>query len=70
MFTSIAEQNFLLSHIDENKTVLEYGSGASTNRTQTRIVRSSDMTPIDNGLNSPWKVDVELLEKNILELCR
>lgn len=30
MFARIAEQNFLLFHIDENKTVLEYGSGEST----------------------------------------
>ena len=30
MFTSTAEQNFLLSHISKNKNVLEYGSGEST----------------------------------------
>ena len=30
MFTTNEEENFFMSHIDETKKVLEYGSGAST----------------------------------------
>ena len=64
---SIAEIDSCLGDDLYNVAIRRIGTTGceSRNGTQTRIVRSSHMTPIDNGLNSPWKVDVELLEKYI-----